>query len=205
MELYKLNDWYRKEILMIDSKYALAREYISKIEELTNDKKFKTSSFNSTDFLNNASKILDIKKLNKMLYCSNEEKEKYLVYIHDDSLCYKINSNFKKIDSIEIFKNMFDNRTPDEDEEYLEKSGNPVPNIRRGKAKHSNIIIDTSGKIYIFPYISNTMHHTFISHGSDVIFAGTIGLENGKITYIDNSSGHYRTNFLKILAGYCYF
>lgn len=53
---------------------------------------------------------------------------------------------------------------------------------------------DTSGAIYVAPHYVGYHHHSSFTAGKPVICAGMIVAKNGKITSIDNASGHYKPN-----------
>lgn len=54
-------------------------------------------------------------------------------------------------------------------------------------------VMDKEGNIYIHTEPSfSTIHHSSLTAGGEVSAAGEIRIENGKLTYIDRNSGHYR-------------
>lgn len=134
-----------------------------------------------------------------MKYCKNEEeKESYRVYLKNDKLCYYRDDKYLPIDSTSVFMEFFDGRTPEEDERYLESIGFPLLSERAGKSSFSCFVIDKDGKLYINPYRPDTIQHTFTTQGGNILCAGLILLKNGTICYIDNTSGHYKTNNEKL-------
>ena len=62
-----------------------------------------------------------------------------------------------------------------------------------------------TGELLIHPHHVGTFHHSSFDKGSKVRCAGTMDVQNGKITRLDNNSGHYRPStrhfltFLEIL------
>lgn len=73
---------------------------------------------------------------------------------------------------------------------YSDFFGNPIRPFVKTPLSRDNgytYIIDEEGNLYI----NNQGNHGEIKRGSNVISAGIIHFENGKISYLDNSSGHY--------------
>jgi hypothetical protein len=54
-------------------------------------------------------------------------------------------------------------------------------------------IIDTKGRLLVSPYSKHGLiHHSSLSGGADVLFAGQIVVQDGVLLAIDRESGHYR-------------
>lgn len=123
-----------------------------------------------------------------MRYC--DDKEKYRVHLHEKSLCFLTGSGYVKIDSQMLFRDHF-GRLPVEDDEYLKSVGFPSLPERKGKSCFSCFIIRKNRNLYVTPYRQDTMQHTYLTFGKDVLCAGLLFLADGKIHYIDNRSGHY--------------
>lgn len=192
-EFYCINDWYKDELKMISSSYPLAREYISKIKELLNDTEEGLALSSIEKLPESYFEILGRVKPEKLIYFTKIQKQSFKVFTHENHLCFLKDKKYVKVDSDSIFKEFF-GRTWEEDEKYLANIGYAVPDIRKGKSQKSCFIIDMNNDFFIFPYRSNTIQHTSISFGYPVKLAGTIRLIDGKISYIDNSTGHYRAN-----------
>ena len=203
MNLLKFNRDFEIEKLLKDTKYPLSKNQFKrccKIMGLNNQ--FKEINLNEfiekLDFLikNNIINILTMK------YCKNEEcKEKYKVYLYFDKLCFysKEKKTYESISSLNLFKSHFNGRTPKEDDQYLIKSKYPLLLERIGKSTCSCYIIDKNKNLYISPYRQDTIHHSFITDCENVLCAGLIYCENGKILYLENRAGHYLPNPENIL------
>lgn len=55
-------------------------------------------------------------------------------------------------------------------------------------------IMDKEGNFYIGRQVVNHFHHSSFFGGEPIAAAGQIRVRNGKLTYIDNQSGHYTPN-----------
>lgn len=69
------------------------------------------------------------------------------------------------------------------------------------KPGEAYVWLDT-GELLIHPHISGVFHHSSFNGGGRVRCAGTMTVSNGKITKIDNNSGHYKPSsrhFLTLL------
>lgn len=72
----------------------------------------------------------------------------------------------------------------------------------------SLLVIDKEFRIFVLPFESRgEYHHSSLSRGEDVLFAGTVAFSQGILREITNSSGHYKPTgqdtlyILKRLAG----
>lgn len=196
MKLLRFNQDFIVEKLLKDSKYPLSKiqfkrcNEIIKINDLNNEKD-KNKFIEKLDLLVKNGKINNIIT---MKYCKNEEnKEKYKVHLNSDKLCFysKENDIYEPLSSLNLFKRHFNGRTPQEDDQYLIKIKYPILPERIGKSTCSCFIIDEKNDLYISPYRQDTMHHSFITFCGDVLCAGLIFCEKGKILYIENRAGHY--------------
>lgn len=130
----------------------------------------------------------------EILFANEEEISFYKINIFEEKICYLNNNPMKKFeylvaDTVNDFLSNF-LRLPKDDDQYM----NLTDSKRLGKSNFSCFIIDKNDNLYIFPYRSNTIHHTYITKNEPVKMAGMIRIENGKICYIDNKSGHYCPN-----------
>ncbi len=80
---------------------------------------------------------------------------------------------------------------------------------------HQMYVVDPSGDIFSFVESNlksqmghqGRLHHSSFLAGGDVLAAGQIGFENGRLVFIDNGSGHYLpeagslTELLRWLSG----
>lgn len=137
-----------------------------------------------------------------MQYADMNEKQKFMVRVEKDGL-YFVDGTI--IDSETLFMSFFEGRSPKEDDDFLSKSRFSIDIHRLGKSGMSCIILDKNENLFIFPYRAETIHHTFVTHGEDVIFAGMIKVNSGKITFLADKSGHYKDrpiNGILFLAQY---
>lgn len=133
-------------------------------------------------------RLEDEQAIPMLRYIDEGAEEQYRVHIHNNSLCYfRETEGYIKIDTDGEYSKVF-GRTPLEDE----KEEPDMPIHRRGKSSFCCLVIDGNGQMFMFPYKGNVMQHTFITRGENVIFAGMARVEDGKISYIDNNSGHYK-------------
>ncbi len=59
--------------------------------------------------------------------------------------------------------------------------------------EHGLFVIDKNNKAYLLPFESRgKYHHSSLSAGDDIIFAGTAAFHNGVLREFSNSSGHYK-------------
>lgn len=59
--------------------------------------------------------------------------------------------------------------------------------------EHGLLVIDKNNKAYLLPFESRgKYHHSSLSAGDDIIFAGTATFHNGVLREFSNSSGHYK-------------
>jgi hypothetical protein len=66
--------------------------------------------------------------------------------------------------------------------------------------EHALFVIDADLRIYVMNLDERgKFHHTSITHGQPIIFAGSIGLMEGKIREISDESGHYKPSVLQSL------
>lgn len=126
---------------------------------------------------NNCPEILQ----KQILFVDEKDKINYKVIIENGNLIYI--KDKRVIDSYNEYYNIFG--------ELSNKDLNiGVP----GKSKLSCFVIDINDNLYIFPFKSYKMHHSFITQGGAINkLAGMIYIKNGKIYYIENRSGHYKT------------
>lgn len=134
----------------------------------------------------------------KMIYFSEIEKNSYEIFFNMklSKIVYNRSGNIVPVDSKSEFITFF-GRSPEEDDSYL---GITESSVRFGKSQNSCFVITKIHdqiKMYIFPYRANTIHHSTMSDG-ETIFAGMININNGKIAFISNDSGHYRFHMNKI-------
>ena len=147
------------------------------------NKKFK-------DLTNN--QIIEIKDLQLLKNCP-ENLKKQIVFIED-----KEKINYQLIIENGTLLYLKDKRVIDSYNEYYKIFGeynNKELNIGiPGKSKFSCFIIDVNGNIYIYPFKTFKIHHSFITKGNILNkLAGMIYIRNGKIYHIENRSGHYKT------------
>ena len=208
MKLLRFNENFEIEKLLKDSKYPLSKNQfkicneIIKIKDLKNEKNLK-------EFIDKLDSLLKNEKINiiTMNFCKNKEiKEKYKVHLISDELCFysKEKKLYEPISSINLFKKHFNGRSPKEDDEYLIKIKYPILPERIGKSTCSCFIIDENNNLYISPYRQDTIQHSFITDCGDVLCAGLIFCEKGKILYIENRAGHYLPNPENILYFFKY-
>jgi len=147
------------------------------------NKKFK-------DLTNN--QIIEIKDLQLLKNCP-ENLKKQIVFIED-----KEKINYQVIIENGTLLYLKDKRVIDSYNEYYKIFGeynNKELNIGiPGKSKFSCFIIDVNDNIYIYPFKTFKIHHSFITKGNILNkLAGMIYIRNGKIYHIENRSGHYKT------------
>lgn len=66
---------------------------------------------------------------------------------------------------------------------------------------HALLVIDKNFKVYLMPFESRgTYHHSSLSNGDDIIFAGTAAFHHGALRELSNSSGHYKPSGKQTLA-----
>ena len=208
MELLKFNQNFEIEKLLKDTKYPLSKNQFKICNEIIKI----TEPFNNINlnkFIDKLDLLIKSRKINiiTMNYCKNtKEREKYKVHIYLDKLCFYSNKNkiYTPIDSLNLFKSHLNGRTPKEDDEYLIKIKYPILTERIGKSTCSCFIIDKKNNLYINPYRQDTIHHSFITDCGDVLCAGLIFCENGKILYIETRAGHYLPNPKNILYFFNY-
>lgn len=64
----------------------------------------------------------------------------------------------------------------------------------------SLIVIDKNERILLMPFeVRGLYHHSSLSQGKDVLFAGTAAFVNGKLREFTNDSGHYKPSALQTL------
>ena len=117
----------------------------------------------------------------QILFIEEKEKINYQVIIENGTLLYLKDKRI--IDSYNEYYNKFG--------EYNNKELNiGIP----GKSKFSCFIIDVNDNLYIFPFKTYKIHHSFITKGNVLNkLAGMIYIRKGKIFHIENRSGHYKT------------
>jgi hypothetical protein len=59
----------------------------------------------------------------------------------------------------------------------------------------ATIVQSTEGRIYIFEHRRSELHHTTISGGKPVRYAGKIKLVEGRVVGLTSKTGHYKTGF----------
>jgi len=142
------------------------------------------------DLTNN--QIIEIKDLQLLKNCP-ENLKKQIVFIED-----KEKINYQLIIENGTLLYLKDKRVIDSYNEYYKIFGeynNKELNIGiPGKSKFSCFIIDLNDDIYIYPFKTFKIHHSFITKGNILNkLAGMIYIRNGKIYHIENRSGHYKT------------
>ena len=199
-ELLKLRDIFQIEIELKNTKYPFARTtfkaLFEKLKEQIIDldeKENKVEIFKEQlENLSNDHFAGKEQQKITMMYCKNQDEvNNYLVHFVNGCLCLLRNNEYVKIDSENLFKELFNGRTPNEDDLYLENIGFESLPERKGKSCLSCFTIHQNGKMYVHPYRQDTMQHTFTTNGKDVMCAGLLFIQNGKIAYINNRSGHY--------------
>jgi hypothetical protein len=77
------------------------------------------------------------------------------------------------------------------EEEKYDTLRDPVllPSVSSDETKPLHYVIDAAGHLYVNP---NAVNHSDILNGRNVLSAGMITFENGKIKKINNDSGHYK-------------
>lgn len=64
----------------------------------------------------------------------------------------------------------------------------------------SLIVIDKNERILLMPFeVRGLYHHSSLSQGKDILFAGTAAFANGKLREFTNDSGHYKPSALQTL------
>ena len=59
--------------------------------------------------------------------------------------------------------------------------------------EHHLFIVDQQLRIFILPFEERgKFHHSSLSAGENILFAGTLGLHQGVLREISDKSGHYR-------------
>ena len=195
MKSLKLNHKFEMEKILKDTKYPLSRIQYQRFHHILSNK-YQNKVFSINEFIKYLEMLIEKDKIDviTMNYCKNEEeREKYKVYLVSDTLCFysKDNKTYEPIDSINLFKKNFNGKTPKEDDEYLIRIKYPILPERIGKSTCSCFVIDTNNNLYISPYRQDTIQHTFITDCEDVLSAGLIFCEKGKILYLENRAGHY--------------
>lgn len=199
-EMLKLRDIFQIEIELKDTQFSVSRVNTKVIMEQLRNKIVDFDLLeNRLDLLKEKLEELELENASKKLqpllrmsYCKNElEKEQYKVYLLNGGLYHFRFGKYIEIDSEELFKSVFNDRTPMEDDEYLESMGYHLLPERKGKSCFSCFVIDKNNNLYIHPYRQDTIQHTFITSGEDVLCAGLMFIKDAKICYIDNRSGHY--------------
>lgn len=198
-ETLKLRSNFQIEIELKNTRYPFARVTASMlIEKLKKDNQIFENKQKELEALK--SRLDELarehfkgkeEQLLTMMYCKEDELEKYKVYFVDGNLCFLRNEKFIKIDSENLFKEFFYKRSPEEDDLYLESIGFPSLPERKGKSCFSCFTIHKDGNLYINPYRQDTIQHTFTTNGENILCAGLLFIQNGKISYVDNRSGHY--------------
>lgn len=196
--LHSLQKDYKFECEMQDSQYHFSKNKILQIIEklksgstqLQKDEEYFKYLCENLEEITQKYEVNTKKQIQYTDY-----KEKYKVHIRNEQLCYFREYEYIPIDTVAEYKEHFE-VYPLEDEQ----KDNEIPDNRKGKSQFSCFSIDEGGNLYISPYKSDVMQHTYVTKGGDVLFAGTIKVDNGKICYVDNKSGHYRvgTEFMYV-------
>ena len=64
-----------------------------------------------------------------------------------------------------------------------------------GVFKEALVVLTAEENLLILPYESRGLyHHSSLSHGKPVLFAGTITVANGQVIELTDLSGHYKPN-----------
>ncbi len=104
----------------------------------------------------------------------------------------------------------FEDDLRDEFELFINKDGNLVD--RHGypantefdretlQFDHGLLVIDSDLRIFMMKWDQRgRFHHTSLTHGKPVIFAGTVALMDGRIRELSDQSGHYKPSVLQSL------
>jgi len=71
-------------------------------------------------------------------------------------------------------------------------TGKPVPDTRSSHKNQNNYVMDAAGNFYLFDeFTVHSIRHSSIFAGGPVAGAGNLVIKQGRIVYIDSSSGHY--------------
>lgn len=107
----------------------------------------------------------------KVKYFSEAEKQPFEVFIKDGTL---VDRQGQKKES------EFD----DENSEF----------------RHGLFVIDAKKRMFFLPFEERgRFHHTSLTSGEPVLFAGTLTLANGRVLELTNDSGHYKPDVLQSL------
>lgn len=194
--IYDLYPLYKLEVDLQYTEYPLSRESIAEFLEIKKDESPEEAVAMLFEKPKEVAELLGITKTYRMLYADFDIKIRHCVSIINFKLTY---NDLSTVDSHRIFYEKF-NRTPTEDDEFIELSGRTIHPHRRGKSAFSCFVLDKDENLFIFPYRLNTMQHTFITRGEAIFFAGTMKVIDGLIDYIDDNSGHYRPHPSSILS-----
>lgn len=62
-----------------------------------------------------------------------------------------------------------------------------------GNFQHSLLVIDANFRIFFLPFEQRGLyHHSSLSRGEKILFAGTMIVSNGVVKELSNNSGHYK-------------
>lgn len=116
-------------------------------------------------------------------YLDPKEREKYLVKEENGQL-YTEEKVKEKDGTIKIVKKIVDTtqaQSPDKE-----------------PGTHA-FVLDRTGNLYIGEHIENQFYHSSFLSGEQAQASGMICVKNGKVTYIDNVSGHYQPNEIEMV------
>jgi len=185
-----LDESYKYES-MLNLPNEVIEEYIkNKFHDKKDMEDYNLLNFKFKDLTNDQIKI--IKDLQLLKNCP-ENLKKQITFIED-----KEKINYQVIIENGTLLYLKDKRVIDSYNEYYKKFGeynNKELNIGiPGKSKFSCFIIDIDDKLYIYPFKTFKIHHSFITKGNILNkLAGMIYIRKGKIYHIENRSGHYKT------------
>ena len=185
-----LDESYKYES-MLNLPNETIEEYIKKkFHDIKDMKDYNLLNIKFKDLTND--QIKKIKDLQLLKNCP-ENLKKQIVFIED-----KEKINYQVIVEKGTLLYLKDKRVIDSYNEYYKIFGeynNTELNIGiPGKSKFSCFIIDVDDNLYIYPFKTFKIHHSFITKGNILNkLAGMIYIRKGKIYHIENRSGHYKT------------
>jgi hypothetical protein len=184
-KLYSLTQWYYGEFAMKHCEYPFNSYQVDKA----------LKKYNWQYIIDNSIKVAEEFNFKEIMrYCKDYEKNNYKTTVKNGKLQ---NINGEVFDTINMFKKHFNGVSPKDYEKYLVKMGVAIQESRRNRAEKSCFIIDKNNDLYIFPYCPSVIHHTFTGE-KEVKTAGMIDVNDGKISYLSNKSGHFQAHFKSI-------
>jgi hypothetical protein len=80
-----------------------------------------------------------------------------------------------------------------------DSNGDILPDTKSNHEDHNNYVMDAAGNFYLFDeYTHPETRHSSVFAGNPVAGAGDWIIKDGRITYINNDSGHYKPGALFI-------